>query len=472
MSAPQRPNVLFICADDLNGWIGALGRHPGVHTPHIDALAGSGVHFTHAYCTAPHCNPSRMSVFTGLRPTTTGIYHAEALTARAGEVPRTLPEALRRAGYTAFGTGKVFHGHYDYASAARTLSAHARWHDSHNDLSLWDEFHTCEDEPLPPGRPLNGMASNPELDDRELHWYSHFDWGAWPSAEGESLPDEQVCERAEAFLRRAHDQPFFCAVGFYRPHLPWYVPARYYERHPLEGVHLPPVREDDLDDVPEIARRWALEPPDHERVLRHGQWRHAVRGYLASMSFCDDLVGRLVRVLAETGLESSTAVILFGDNGFHLGEKLHWRKFTLWEEATRVPLVLRVPGAATGHRFEHPVSLLDLFPTLADLCGLEADGLEGESLAPCLDGSAPPRRSLPLATWGAGNHSVRTPRWRYTRYVDGSEELYDHEVDPYEWTNRAGRSEWAPVIASLRPHLDALCEREARAASPGVRAAT
>lgn len=463
------PNVLLVCADDLNGWIGALGRHPGVQTPHIDALAREGVHFTHAYCTAPHCNPSRMSVFTGLRPTTTGIYHGETLEDCAAGRPRTLPELMRDAGYQTFGTGKVFHGHYDYAAAARTNGTHARWLDSHNDPAVWDEFHPIEDEPLPPDRPLNGM-DDPPGDERELHWYSHFDWGAWPSQPGARLPDERVCERAEDFLARDHPRPFLCAVGFYRPHLPWYVPRECYDRHPLDAVHLPPVREDDLEDVPEIARRWAGEPPDHARILRHRQWRHAVRGYLASMSFCDDLVGRLLRTLERCGRAADTAVVLFGDNGFHLGEKLHWRKFTLWEEATRVPLVVRWPGAPVGRAVDPPVSLVDLLPTLVELCGLPAPAaLDGESLAPSVLGRAGPPKGAALSTWGAGNHSVRTAEWRYTRYADGSEELYDHAVDPYEWTNLAGRPEHAPRIGALRPHLDALVRDESglRGTGPG-----
>jgi arylsulfatase A-like enzyme len=455
--------VLLICADDLNGWIGALGRHPGVRTPRIDRLAAEGVHFTHAYCTAPHCNPSRMSVFTGLRPTTTGIYHGETLTRVPERSPLTLPEALRSAGYRTFGAGKVFHGHYDYAGAARTLDTHARWQDSHNDPALWDEFHVIDDEPLPPARPLNGM-DDPPADERELHWYSHFDWGAWPGAGDESLPDERVCARAEAFLAREHDRPFLCAVGLYRPHLPWYVPRRYYDLHPLDAVRLPPVREDDLEDVPELARRWASEPPDHARLLRHGLWRHAVQGYLASMSFCDDLVGRLVDALARTGRERDTAVVVFGDNGFHLGEKLHWRKFTLWEEATRVPLVVRWPGAA-ARTVDAPVSLLDLFPTLVEGCDLDAPGnLEGTSLWPCLRGHPAEPPGAALSTWGPGNHSVRTSGWRYTRYADGGEELYDHAVDPWEWTNLAGRTELAPVRAALSPHLDRLVDDERRRA--------
>lgn len=454
----ERPNVLFVVADDLNAWVAPLGRHPDVRTPHIDALAAESTLFTHAYCTAPHCNPSRMSVFTGLRPGTTGIYHDEGLPERR-ELAPTLPERLREAGYTVFGAGKVFHGSYDYAGAAREHAPRARWRDSHNPRALWDEFHPCPDEPLPARRPLNGLAE-PAAGGRELHWYSHFDWGVLPSRPDARLPDETVCERALEFLHRAHERPFFCAVGLYRPHLPWYVPRRFFELYPLEEVSLPPVPEDALAGVPELARRWAETPPDHERILRAGQWRHAVQGYLASVSFCDAMVGRLVEGLRASGRLEDTLLVLFGDNGFHLGEKLHWRKFTLWEEATRVPLLVRAPGGP-ARREARPVSLLDLFPTLAELCGLRApEGLEGASLAPALAGRPLGEIPLPRSTWGPGNHSLRTPRHRYTRYVDGSEELYDHASDPYEWRNLAREPAQAELLRALRPELEPLLARE------------
>jgi len=456
----SQPNVLFIVVDDLNGWIGALGRHPDVRTPNIDALADEGVLFTHAYCPAPHCNPSRAGTFTGLRPSTTGVYHAEQLTVR-GARPTMLPEALRAVGYTCFGTGKVLHGSYDYATAATRQGTLARWNDSHNDSSLWDEFRVCPDEPLPAGRPLNKL-SDPKASGQELQWFSHFDWGPMPAVTGSLLPDEQVCRSAAEFLGRPHDSPFFCAVGLYRPHLPWYVPQRFFDLYPLEGVSLPMVQDDGLKDVPPIPRRWAQQIPDHERVLQHGQWRHAVQGYLASVSFCDEMVGRLLAALDAAGRRDDTLVVLWSDNGFHLGEKLHWRKFTLWEEATRVPLVLRAPDGASGHREEQPVSLLDLFPTVAELCGAPIPaGLEGSSLAHCVAGQPALDHPLPIATWGRGNHSVRSPRWRYTRYSDGSEELYDHDNDPREWTNLSARPEFAEVKRILRPHLEKLLAREA-----------
>lgn len=454
--AESRPNILFVCADDLNSWISPLGGYPGVRTPHIESLAERGVTFTRAYCTAPACNPSRASVFSGLRPTTTNVYLSEKL--NLGPETPTLPAAFREAGYHLFGAGKVFHGQYDYVSATRSLAPSASWLDTHNHPEVWHEFHPCPDEPLPDGRPFNGFFDFRR--DEVPDWYCHFDWGALPDAQDESLPDVRVLEKSVEFLQRGHERPFFCAVGFYRPHLPWYVPRRFFDLYPLENIVLPDVEIDDLSGVPEIAKGWAATPDDHSRIVEHGQWCHAVRGYLASISFCDELVGRLLRALDAAGLAENTIVMLWGDNGFHLGEKLHWRKFTLWEEATRVPLFLAGPGIArTAVRCETPVSLLDLYPTLVEMAGLPPrPALEGESLVRCLEPRGGRRISLPIATWGRGNHSVRAADWRYTRYRDGSEELYDHRNDPRERINLASRSACRPIVSALSPHIDALQE--------------
>lgn len=455
MPAERRPNVLLICGDDLNAWIGPLDRHPGTRTPHLDAFARDGVVFSHAYCTAPHCNPSRTSVFTGRRPTTTGVYHGEVL---AGAEWITLPEHFRAHGYTAFGAGKVFHGQYDYRTATKRYATTAAWLDTHNRPDLWDEFHPCADEPLPADRPFNGFFDFRRDDVPD--WYCHFDWGALADEQADRLPDLRVAEQTAEFFHRPHRNPFFAAVGFYRPHLPWYVPRRFFDLHPLASVRLPDVTPDELAEVPPIARSWALTPPDHERIVERGQWRHAVRGYLAAVSFCDEMIGQVLAALAASGHLDDTVVVVWSDNGFHLGEKLHWRKFTLWEEATRVPLLVRAPARSlAGHRCPTPVSLLDLFPTLLGLTDLPAvAGLEGESLTPCLAGRDAPRQSLPISTWGRGNHSVRSARWRYTRYRDCTQELYDHDGDPRERRNLADRSEHAGVIAELARHLEPLKE--------------
>lgn len=449
-------NVLFICADDMNGWIGPLGRCPGrIYTPRIDELAQQGTVFTNAYCTAPHCNPSRASVFSGQRPSRTGVYLNEHLQSAPDRV--TLPEQFLRSGFEVFGAGKVFHGVYDYATATRTYAPSAEWSDTHNDPSMWSEFHPCSPEPLPDGRPFNGFfdfKSGEKIDE----WYGHFDWGALPPSQEDLLPDLEVAAKAIEFLERPHDRPFFCAVGFYRPHLPWYVPQRFFDLYPLDEIVVPDVRADELDQVPAKARDWALKLPDHEMIIAHDQWHHAVRGYLASMSFVDELIGRVVAGLRAAGLGQNTTVVLWGDNGFHLGEKLHWRKMTLWEEATRVPLIVCAPGISQpGYRFDSPVSLLDLYPTLLELTNQEAEGqLDGESLVNCLRPGRDVSHALPVSTWGPGNHSVRENDWRFTHYADGSRELYDHRSDPRERINLAYRPEFADKVAQLAAHLDSI----------------
>lgn len=449
----RKPNILFIVADDLNAWIGALGRHPDVRTPAIDTLAERGTLFTNAYCPAPYCNASRMSVFTGCNPATTGVYQNEPFWDRRRR-RTTFVEHLREMGYHTTGAGKVFHGAFDYAAATREAARAAPWQEAQNRPDLWDSFNSCVTDPLPGARPVNGMFDYGRPDEVSP-WNFHFDWGRLPDDAVGDMPDEMVCETVSDFLAAPPAEPFFCAAGLYKPHLPWYVPGRFFDLYPLDAVTLPCVKEDDLDDVPEIARGWALTPPDHETVTRHGQWRHAVQGYLAAISYCDDVVGRILRALEGSPARDNTIVVLWGDNGFHLGEKLHWRKFVLWEEATRVPMIVCPPaGEAVVPRVDAPVSLADLFPTIFEMCGFDVPRrLDGVSLVPEMQAADPKPRPPVVMTWQRGNHSVRHENWRYTRYRDGSEELYDLATDPYEWTNLAGDRRFRAQRKRLRRSL-------------------
>lgn len=448
------PNVLFIVVDDLNHWIGAYGTNHNVKTPNIDRLAASGTLFRKAYCSAPYCNASRMSFFTGLRPTTTGIYENEPLPTAPALAP-TLPELFRQSGYKTISAGKTFHGSFDYVDEAKSGSGKARWLNLSNRPEYWDESLDHTFEPLPKGRPYNTLFG--DLPRRDFPQpYHHFDWGPFD----DDAPDDAVARRTIDVLSRGHDAPFFCAMGLYRPHLPWFAPKRFFDMYPLEDVVLPVVKIDDLDDVPPIGVEFAKAQFDHDRIERAGLWRSAVRGYLACISYCDALVGSVLDALDASPHRDNTIVVFLSDNGYHLGEKLHWSKFALWEEASRVPLIVRMPQRQSPVAPHHaPVSLLDVFPTLVDACGLTPPPrMEGQSLLDIVMGEAvAPRLSPVITTWRKGNHSVRKEHWRYTRYHDGGEELYDHKTDPYEWTNLAGLSQHRGVCDALAAEIDAHC---------------
>lgn len=431
----QRPGVLFISIDDLNDWVGALGGHPQAQTPNIDALAARGVLFSNAHCDAPGCFASRVATLTGLRPSTSGVYNrfSHPLRATLPEVV-TLPQSFMRAGYRVVGTGKVFH-EPDPAS----------WHDYYP-----SKRQTIPSEYSPPRRLNAAVLPRPDTpnsllpDATELR--KHLDWGSLDVPRSE-LSDPQAVAWATQQLARSDEGPLFLACGLYRPHVPWYVPKEFFDLYPLEDLQRPLRLNDDLADVPEIAS-----PPNTwQRIVDHGQERPAMRAYLAAVSFADSLVGELLAGLDASGRADDTIIVLWSDNGMHLGEKSHIFKSRLWEESTRIPLVIVAPGVTSpGGVCERPVNLTDLYPTLTELCAVPApEPLDGSSLVPLLRRPSAPWGRPAIITNGPGNIAIRTQRWRYIRYRDGSEELYDHDADPHEWTNLAAEPTYRPVIADL-----------------------
>jgi len=431
-----RPNVLFIAVDDLNDWIGALGGYAGVKTPHLDRIAARGVTFTRAYCSAPACNPSRASLLTGIRPSTSGVYHNNQPWRAAMPGAVTLPQHFMAAGYSVRGGGKIYHGAYP-------------------DPASWQEYFVQQRDPKPDGKRSRkdvGSKSRP------------FGWGPLDIDDSE-MADAKVVDWATAELATKSEQPFFLAVGIYKPHLDWNVPQKYFDLYPLADVQRPIVPEDDLADVPALGRAIAKPQGDHRKMLEGDYWESAVQAYLASISFADAQIGRLLDALESGPNADDTIVVLWGDHGWHLGEKEHWRKFALWEEATRVPLFISVPGVTSpGTRSDRTVSLLDLYPTLVELCGLPPrEELEGRSIAPLLPDPAAEWDHPVVTTHGRDNHAVRNERWRYIRYSDGSEELYDHKQDPREWTNLAGDPQWNELKASLAMHLPKVNAKDAPA---------
>lgn len=444
--APQRPNVLLISLDDLNDWVGPLRGHPQVRTPNLDRLARRGTVFTNAHCQAPLCNPSRTSVLTGLRPSTTGIY---ALEPWFRTVPQfrthvTLPQHFAANGYRTLTTGKVYHDAYPPAPA-RVPGA---------EFSVWG--HHGGFLPRPPKKLISEPGGHPLMD-----------WGVYPERD-EEQDDWKVADWAIARLQEPQSRPFFLSVGLRHPHVPCYTTRHWSDLYPEASLRLPPVRDDDREDTPPFAWRlhWKLPEPRLSWLKRAGQWKPLVRAYLASVSFGDAMVGRVLDALERSGHADNTLVVVWSDHGWHLGEKGISGKNTLWERSTRVPLLIAGPGVARNARCRRPAELLDLYPTLVESCGLPPrSGLEGHSLAPLLRDAAAPRSWPAITTHGPGNHAVRTERWRYIRYADGSEELYDLDRDPNEWTNLAGH----PEQAARKQELAVLLPRNDAPPAPGSR---
>ena len=468
-ASAKPPNVLFIAIDDLNDWIGPLRGHPQVKTPNIDRLARRGIVFANAHCAAPICNPSRAAVFSGRAPFETGVYYNDRniRTVQPGLV--LLPEYFRQGGYRTFGTGKLLH---------------------HNTPGVFDEqFHPEQQwSPFTPAQaeyteaelpskatdhprhvttlkgqtvtlPFNGMPSDRAPTTRRGET---FDWGP-VDVEDADMADGQIAAWAVSRLRSEQPAPVFLGVGFFRPHIPLFAPRKYFDLYAGMDIKLPDAKGDDLADLSPAARRWALYPDTagtHATVVKHGQWQAAVTAYLACISFVDAQIGRLLEAVEAGPGAGNTIIVLWGDHGWHLGEKEHWGKWTGWQRSTHTPLIV-VPaenaasaGFKRGVACAEPVSLLDLYPTLIELCGLPPrEGLAGKSLAPLLRNPTAETGRRVVTTFDPGNYSVTGKRWHYIRYNGGEEELYDTISDPHEWNNLAGRPESRRTMNEMARHL-------------------
>ena len=439
-AAERKPNVLFIALDDLNDWIGCLGGHPQTKTPNLDRLAASGVLFRNAYCPAASCNPSRSAIFSGLPPHRSGLYQNTQKMREVMPQAELLPRYFSRHGYWSAGSGKMLHYVIDPPS--------------------WDDYfpEKTKDNPFPrtfyPGkRPV----SLPRAGDWQ---YVETDWAALEVTDEELGGDWLVTKWIAEQLQREQEKPFFLACGIYRPHEPWFVPKAYFEPFPLESIQLPPgFKEGDLDDVPPVAQRLARNRY-FAHIQKHGQWKHAIQAYLASIHFADAMLGRVLDALESGPHRDNTIVVLWSDHGWHLGEKEHWQKFTGWRVCARVPLMIRVPegapglpeGTTAGGLCDRPVSLVDLFGTLTDLSGLPArEDIESRSLVPLLrDPDADWPHAAVTHLDRPENYAISTERWRYLHYLGAGEELYDIESDPHEWENLAPKPEHAARLAEMR----------------------
>lgn len=424
--AQVKPDVLFIAVDDLNDWTSHLGGHPQARTPNIDRLVARGVTFTNSHCVAPACNPSRAGLMSGRRPWSTGIYTNGDPAKGVLKDVLTLNRHLMANGYSVKGGGKIYHG---LASEGRS--------------DTWSEW-----------KGLFPSAGGKELNLNGLN-QSHFDWGPIQAKPAE-MGDYKLTDWAiDALRTEPLDKPLFLAVGYVKPHLPWYVPQEYFDRFPLDSIQLPTVAAEDMKDIPPAGVRMAKPSGDHQAVIRAGQWKNAVQGYLATISFMDDQVGRLLAGLESSPRANRTIVVWWTDHGWHLGEKEHWRKFALWEEATRTSMAIAAPGVTKPNQLcSAPVDYLSMYPTLCDLCGLKTpDHVTGPSLLPLLKDPNTAWDHLAICTHGRGNHAVRDSRYRYIRYANGDEELYDHVKDPFEWTNLASSSDHAQIKLRLSKSL-------------------
>ena len=428
-SQKKRANVLMISIDDLNDWVGVLEAHPDVQTPNIDRLANEGILFTNAHCQAPICGPSRASILSGLRPSTTGIYgQIKDSDLREGSSimasVRFLPQYFKDHGYKTIGIGKIFHNHAPEGN-----------------------FEVS-------GGRIDGFGPRPE---KRMEWNkkgTSTDWGAYPEHDS-LMSDYTYAEWTQKQLQKKHNRPFFMAVGFIRPHVPWHAPKQWFNRYNPDEITLPPFLPNDFDDLPEIAKKVAYKGmmPTTNWAIEGGEWKNIIQAYLACISFVDHQVGVVLDALHNSAYKNNTIVILWSDHGYELGEKGSFGKQTLWSESTHVPLIFKLPGRKEKIKINQAVELLDVYPTLLDLTGLpENSSNEGQSLVPLFTQPEDPS-AVAITTYGKNNHSMINSRYRYIRYENGAEELYDLQNDPEERVNLSKFMGLDSVKKSMRSHL-------------------
>ncbi len=436
----QKPNVLFIAVDDMNDWTDTLKGNPQAKTPHMEALAAKGITFTNAHCAAPACGPSRSAIMSGILPSTSGNYVNKSSLIHNPILNESvlLPEFFQQNGYQVVGGGKLFHGyHFNHEVRGRGF----------------DEYFPSKTQDLPSFEGLKFTSKLPLGG-----WGPPADWGpCHPDVTVDDHPDGITANWAsEKLLGGKLEEPFFLGAGIFQPHLPNYAPQEYFDRFPLEEIKLPEgFREDDLDDVPAAHAKMAHNPW-LKRIRQTGQWKPAIQAYLACTAMVDDLIGQIVEALEESPYADNTIIVLWSDHGFQLGEKGRWGKYSLWERATRVNLMWVVPDVTTpGTTSERPVNLLDIYPTLASLTGCEPPKgqMEGKDLTTLMKNPEAEWDKTSLTVFGYKNYGLRSERYRYITYADGTEELYDHKSDRWEWQNLADNPEYAEVKQEMRKEL-------------------
>jgi arylsulfatase A-like enzyme len=431
----EKMNVLFIVVDDLNDWVGSFGGNPQVKTPNIDRLSADNSHvFLNAQAAATVCGPSRSALLTGLRPSTTGVYtnrHNLRKSEVASEV-LTLPQYFSAYGYTSISTGKIFHKHADASGRD-----HGQWA-----FDIWEQETAGK-------WAAESQSGLPKYETRG----TNLDWGP-NRVPKEETKDWRSAQWIADKLQEEHTKPFFMMLGISKPHLPWFVPEEYFNLYDLDTINIPEYKMDVLDDILTPDGRQKFFPSEEFLIIReNNRMKDATRAYMACISYADDCVGLALDALRNSKYKDNTIVVLIGDHGWQLGEKLKYRKNNAWEEDCRAPMIIHVPGNKKTARIQAIVSFMDIYPTLTELCGLPLpDHLEGSSLIPLMKN--PEMEWQPaLSTITYQNHSVRSSRYRYIIYEDGTEELYDHQVDPREWKNLIRDNKYEAVVEDLRKYL-------------------
>lgn len=429
----SKPNVLLIVLDDLNDYVSLLENYPGIKTPNLDKFAKTGMTFTRAYCAGPICNPSRTSFLSGIAPYRSGIYDNSQpmMSSKLIVDSILLPEQFKRSGYHTMWNGKLFH------SEPGPQRRQQMWDDTEGGKGNYG--------PQPKQSSIPASVHRPPM----------FNYQSWDGPDSD-FPDYEHMLINEKRLEKKYDQPFFMVYGIYRPHNPWTAPKRFFDMYPQDSLALPNVPTNDLDDIPPVGQEYARQPVSLQALKDAGQWKPVLQSYLASISFADYNLGRVLDALDRGPNRSNTIVCIVADNGFHMGEKEHFAKYALWEKTTHILCCWRVPGVTPpGSRCEATVNLLDLYPTFNELCNLApvSQQLDGKSLVPLLNNSKARWDRPAVTTYLQNDHAVRDDRWRYIRYHDGSEELYDHLNDPNEWTNVVAGPENSAIKARLAQWL-------------------
>lgn len=438
------PNILFISMDDVNDWVSPLGGYPGVVTPNMEKLARRGTLFTSAHCTTPTCVGSRASVFSGLYPHSTGVYSNRAKLGQSEALKQAilLPDYFKQHGYQTIGIGKITH---------RTKNSdfgHSR---------VWDEY-------------LDYPSKFYNLTRSGRGGLREFNYGV---AEHEDITDWQVSKKAASMFSNTFDKPFFLGVGLNTAHLAYFTPQSFYDIYDLDKITIPPsyneqfgsLQEEDLADVPDMARQVlkGARTYANKKMKVEDRMKRFMQAYLAAVTYSDYCFGVMLNALEKSAYKDNTIVVLWSDHGYQFGEKTAWTKFTLWERSTRVPLIISAPGMNRSV-VNHPVSLVDIYPTLADIAlSKKPTQCEGKSLMPLMKNPNAPFREGALSAWIVYKQrcdrdfcpaiTIRTEDYRLIKYIDNTYELYDHKADPHEWHNlyysKKDQAKYKDVVARL-----------------------